>query len=255
MLPHIMVAPNGARLSKTDHPALPITEDEIVICAIGCRDAGAGGIHLHIRDENGGHLLDGPVYRRLVDRLKAVVPDMMVQITTEAAGRYQPEHQMETALEAGADFVSMSIREVCRAPASQVAGFIADCVSKKITVQWILYDISDAILLEDTLTASMLRSPHLQLLFVLGKYGKTAAEPKDLDPFLEWVTGLETTPDWAVCAFGEDEPACLSYAAQMGGKCRVGFENSLHLSNGEIADSNAQKVVDLRESLGLRHAK
>ena len=49
-LPKIMVAPNGARLGKADHPALPVTIAEIVACAAACWHAGAGGIHAHVRD-------------------------------------------------------------------------------------------------------------------------------------------------------------------------------------------------------------
>jgi uncharacterized protein (DUF849 family) len=39
-----------------------------------------------------------------------------------------------------------------------------------------------------------------------------------------------------------------------GGKCRVGFENSLYLGDGSVAKDNAEKVVELRaraEALGL----
>ncbi|MBT8460168.1 MAG: 3-keto-5-aminohexanoate cleavage protein [Boseongicola sp.] len=249
MLPKTMVAPTGARMSKADHPALPISEVEIVDCAVDCHNSGAGGIHVHIRGSEGEHLLDGRVYRRLADRLRAVVPNMLIQITTEAAGRYEPHHQMETALKAGVDHVSVSIREICRASTSDVTQFIERCASRGIAVQWILYDTSDAKMLQEVLTAPMLRSTQLQLLFVLGQYGKSNAVPQDLDPFLDWISDLELTPDWAACAFGEHEPACLKYAATKGGKCRVGFENSLHLSTGEIADSNAQKIVDLRDNL------
>ena len=35
-LPSLMVAPNGARRSKSDHPALPVTLPEIVATARAC---------------------------------------------------------------------------------------------------------------------------------------------------------------------------------------------------------------------------
>jgi uncharacterized protein (DUF849 family) len=54
----IMVAPTGARRSKLDHPGLPISACEIALTARACADAGAGAIHLHVRDRSGGHSLD-----------------------------------------------------------------------------------------------------------------------------------------------------------------------------------------------------
>jgi uncharacterized protein (DUF849 family) len=54
-LPKLMAASNGARKIKVDHPALPMTLDEIVADAILCHATGVGGLHLHLRDEKGGH--------------------------------------------------------------------------------------------------------------------------------------------------------------------------------------------------------
>ena len=47
-LPKIMVAPNGVRPMKKDHPKVPITIDEIVNTAKLSYDAGAEAIHFHI---------------------------------------------------------------------------------------------------------------------------------------------------------------------------------------------------------------
>lgn len=87
-LPRIMVAPNGARRGKADHPALPITDDELVDTTRACIAAGADGVHLHLRDGNGKHLLDAARYRFLLERLEAEVPGAYLQVTSEAAGIY-----------------------------------------------------------------------------------------------------------------------------------------------------------------------
>ncbi|NBB83711.1 MAG: hypothetical protein GVY28_09935, partial [Alphaproteobacteria bacterium] len=62
----LMVAPNGARKTKADHPALPIGPAELAATAVACRDAGAAAIHLHVRDEAGGHSLDAGRYREAI---------------------------------------------------------------------------------------------------------------------------------------------------------------------------------------------
>lgn len=244
-----MVAPNGARLQKPDHPAIPLSEGELIDCAKACFAAGAGAIHAHLRTEDGQHLLDAARYRQLVIALRKAVPDMAIQITTEAAGRYDPDIQMRVALEAGADMVSVSIRELCRAETLAVAAFLQNCANQQITLQFILYDREDCDLLARTLDKSALTDPGLQLLFVLGRYSQEPARPQDLDPFLDWLTHHNLTPDWAVCAFGPSELDCLKHAAAMGGKCRTGFENSMYLSNGKRAPDNAAKVADLKSLL------
>ena len=48
--------------------------------------------------------------------------------------------------------------------------------------------------------------------------------------------------DWSICAFGKEEINCLHRAVNLGGKLRVGFENSLFMPNGEIASDNHMKV-------------
>ena len=57
-------------------------------------------------------------------------------------------------------------------------------------------------------------------------------------------------PDWAVCAFGRGETACLIEAHRCGGKLRVGFENSLLHADGTIARDNAERVTALRLACG-----
>ncbi|MGR4000853.1 MAG: 3-keto-5-aminohexanoate cleavage protein, partial [Alphaproteobacteria bacterium] len=43
--------------------------------------------------------------------------------------------------------------------------------------------------------------------------------------------------------------ACLREAWRNGGKCRIGFENSVLRSDGELAEDNAERVRDLVSAL------
>ena len=245
-LPRIMVAPNGARRQKADHPALPVTLEEMLETAAACHAAGADGLHLHLRDASGGHLLDVDGYRAALRALADAVPDMAVQITTEAVGQYPPEVQRRVALDSGAELVSVSIREMCRDARDVARGFYADCAERGIAVQHILYDLADANLLGDVIGDDALRDPQLQLIYVLGRYSETqTSDPAELDPFLHWLQDRDLAPDWAVCAFGPAETDCLLRAARHGGKCRIGFENSLWNRDGSLARDNAERVAEL----------
>ncbi len=243
-LPHLMVAPNGARRTKADHPALPMTLPEIVQTAQDCVAAGADGLHLHLRDDEGRHILDAGLYREALAELRVTVPQMALQITTESAGFYAAPHQRAVALESGAGLVSVALREMVLDTDDAVARkFYMECHSRGIFVQHILYDAGDFDLLARLLPDELLFDPGLQLIFVLGRYSKDQdSAPDDLKPFLARKDAMGLMPDWAVCAFGRGETDCLCEARRWGGKLRVGFENSLWNADGRLAQDNAERV-------------
>jgi uncharacterized protein (DUF849 family) len=107
-----MVAPNGARLTGDDHPALPVTIPEIVATAKSCAVAGAGAIHFHVRDANRAHILDAGLYREALDELRREVPMMHHQITTETVGRYAPADMRRVTIASQPEGVSIGVVEM-----------------------------------------------------------------------------------------------------------------------------------------------
>lgn len=250
-LPRLMVAPNGARRGKADHPALPVTLPEIVETARACHAAGANGLHLHLRDAEGRHLLDAGAYREALEELHRAVPGMAVQVTTEAAGVYAPPAQRAVALGSGADLVSVALREMA-AEETEAPGFYATCAERGIAVQHILYDAADFDLLTRLVPDALRDAAGLQLIFVLGRYSDgQESDARDLGPFLERLAAREAPADWALCAFGRAETDCLRAAHAAGGKLRVGFENSLWHADGRVARDNAERVRAVVDVCGL----
>ena len=246
-LPEIMVAPNGARKTAADHPALPVTLPEIVATATECHAAGAGGLHLHVRDDEGNHSLDAGRYREALAELRRAVPDMALQITTEAVGRYTPAEQRAAVAEVKPDYVSISLAEILADGDRAVTmRFYRDCAGDGIAVQHILYGPSDLDLMSDVLANDQLADADLQLLYVLGRYTDgQQSDPADLKPFTDWLRRSGRNDQWAVCAFGSAETACLTAALKAGGKVRVGFENSFWNGDGSLAQSNAERVAEI----------
>ncbi len=263
-LPRIMLAPNGARRSKLDHLALPLSIDEIVQCAQECFAVGATGIHAHIRDAAGQHVLDVGLYRELMQALAQTVPALRVQVTSEAAGRYQAAEQQAIIRELRPAYVSVGLREMLSPDSDQqtqrqAQAFYTWAAAEEVCVQHILYSAADLqnwlMYVEQGLITSPLGKPHL--LFVLGRYTQAQqSSPSDLQPFLALMDerGLRTELDWAVCAFGMAETACLLEAARQGGKMRVGFENSLWHADGSLARDNRERVVQLLQALAVSEA-
>ncbi len=138
---YLMVAPNGARKTKVDHPSLPVTSPELVKTALACWQAGAQGLHAHIRNTDQSHLLDAGRYRELLALLKETVPDLEIQVTTEAAGIYQAPEQRQLVLDLRPEWISLSVREMAREPDSKVVrDFYAELSQSQIRIQHILYD-------------------------------------------------------------------------------------------------------------------
>ena len=65
----LQVALNGP-LTKDDHPAVPVSADELARDAAACKAAGAGAVHLHPRDQRGRERLDARVVNDVVTRVR-----------------------------------------------------------------------------------------------------------------------------------------------------------------------------------------
>jgi uncharacterized protein (DUF849 family) len=209
----VAVAPNGARKTKADHPALPMTALEIAADAEDCLAAGAAMIHLHVRDGEGRHTLSVEAYREAIGALRDRLGDnLIIQATSESVGVYEPEQQMAMVRELKPEAVSLALRELLPAGADQgpFADFAHWVAQEAIMAQWILYCVGQR------------------------------SEPADLLAFLAAASGDDP---WAICAFGPKEAAAGLTAAALGGHVRVGFENNLQLPDGTLAPDNAASVA------------
>lgn len=246
----VTVAPNGARRGKSEHPGLPIRPDEIADSTVLCREAGAAMLHLHVRDADGNHSLDPDAYRAAITAVRARVgEDMVIQITTEAAGRFDRHQQMATVRAVEPEAVSLGLRELI--PREEVipeaSRFLAWAHSLGMFLQYILYSAEDVATFVRLHRDGVIPGTRPSVLFVLGRYATNqVSEPKDLVPFLR---ALDTAdhgggpgPVWTVCAFGQYENACALAAAALGGHVRVGFENNLWRPDGSVAEDNAELV-------------
>ncbi len=244
----ITVAPNGAYKTERDHPAVPMTPAALAAEARACLDAGAAMLHMHVRTAEGKHSLDVQAYRdalAAVDR--AVGRELLVQVTSEAAGVYQAAQQMAMVRELKPEAVSIGLREIAVPDIGEqaLAAFFAWIAAERIMTQIILYSAEDLARWQDFRARGLVPEGCWSLLYVLGRYvAGQQSSPQDLLPFLQ-VAG-QTLP-WAICAFGRQENACVTTAAAFGGHMRVGFENNLLLRDGSIAPGNSALVAQAAE--------
>lgn len=239
----IMLAPSGARRDKSDHPALSLTVPELVADVVASAAAGVAAVHLHVRDAEGRHSLDPALYREAIAALRKPLPELAIQITTEAVGRYSPAEQMAVVRDLRPEAVSLALRELVPDASGEpeARAFFAWMAENRIAPQFILYDPEEVTRLIDLADRGIIPSARPFLLFVLGRYSPgQQSSPADLVPFVA-ALGERAFP-WAVCAFGRHEAECALAAARLGGHVRVGFENNLHLPDGTLAADNAALV-------------
>ena len=251
----LMVAPTGAHAAKSEVPGLPVTPDELAAEAMACRDAGAAALHLHVRDEQGRHTLDFMRYGEAINAVRAAVgQDMVIQITTEAGGRYSPRQQMWTARALTPESVSLALRELLPADAdeelrAEVAEFLRDLGGMHAGPQIICHAPEDVRRVAELRAEGVIPWPRPFLLFVLGRRDGTPATARMLDAYLEAFAPLREEADWMACAFGPAQLDVLVEAARHDGHVRVGFENGMEIAPGRPAASNADLVAALAERL------
>lgn len=246
----VIAAPNGARRTQADHPALPMSAEELADCAAGLPGAGVSVLHLHVRDRNGRHTLDADAYRSAIRRITGRIGDaLVIQVTTEAMGRYSTAEQMAVVRDLRPEAVSLALRELCPDEAAEAtaASFFAWLAAERIWPQYILYSADDLGRFEALRRRGLFADDHPSCLLVLGRYGEEKdGDPGELDKLLSAVESVEA---WSVCCFGPREHDVALAALERGGHVRIGFENNLALADGSIAADNAALVAQFTATL------
>lgn len=246
-----MVAPNGAKLTQEDHPALPVSIEATIATAVACREAGAQALHAHVRDTAGQHCLDANLYQELMRQADAQLgKHFPLQVTTEAVGRYSAAEQMHMVQQLVPNYISAALRELVPDgnAIDSAATFYRWCVQSGVAVQHILYDDADLNQFIALKERGVIPLEHESILIVLGRYVKDQlSDPSLVQSFADKIAGHNFK--WMICAFGHTETECLTHAAKLGAGCRVGFENNRMNSDGSIARDNTQRVQLLCEAL------
>ncbi len=241
----IISAPNGARRTTADHPALPVTAEQLADTAAELVEQQVAVLHLHVRDKNQKHTLDIDAYRAAISAVRSRVGErLIIQVTTEAVGIYEPVQQMEVIQALRPEAVSLSLGELCPDEAAEIsaAKFFHWLVQENIWPQYILYSPGELLRFDKLRKNGVFGQDHPLCLFVLGRYAdEIDGVRSDLDAFLAAVDC--TAFPWGVCCFGSKENEVMIAATGLGGHVRIGFENNLWMPDGRPAKNNAELVA------------
>ncbi len=192
----LMVSPTGARRTKADHPALPMTAPEIARAAAESAEAGANAIHVHVRERDGRHSLDAAAYREAFAAIEREVgPNrLLIQATSEAFGIYEPAQQIAAMRELRPRAVSVALREVLPSIGHEgpAADFFSWLRTENIGTQCIVYNVEELKAFYQLRGRGVIPGDRVTLMLVLGRYTTGAiSKPIDLLPYLQALDPLQ----------------------------------------------------------------
>jgi uncharacterized protein (DUF849 family) len=241
----ITVAPTGAETTKADCPQLPTTLDELVATAVECEAAGAGMIHVHIRDGEHRPTLD---LGRLTDTVAALkeATTLVVQLST-GGSVHDPLDRRLKVLDAEPDSCSLTMGttnfgdDVFSNPWPFVCELYQLTQERKVVPEFELFDLGQVHAMGRLLGKYGLPyGGKVHCDFVMGVPG---GMPGTADALVAGVAALppEVT-SWSATGIGRTTLPVALAALSKGGNLRVGMEDVLTIARGVPVESNRQLV-------------
>lgn len=242
----ITVAPTGAETAKTDVPQLPTTLGELVDTAIRCQAAGAGLIHVHIRDGDHQPTLDPARLRDTVRALREST-DLVVQLST-GGSVHDPLDQRLRVLDAEPDSCSLTCGTVNFGDAvfSNPYPFMSELYQlaqeREVVPEFELFDLGHVATLGRLIDAhGVPYGGKVHVDFVTGVPGGMPGTPPAL------TAGVAALPDevtsWSATGIGRSHLPIAAAALAMGGHLRVGMEDNLMLARRTPVQHNDELVT------------
>jgi 3-keto-5-aminohexanoate cleavage enzyme len=242
----ITVAPTGAETAKADFPQLPTTLDELVAEARASEAAGAGLVHVHIRDAEHRPTLDPGLLRETVAALRSQTT-LVVQLST-GGSVHDPLEARLAVLAAAPESCSLTCGtvnfgdDVFLNPWPFMVQLFERAREAGVVPEFELFDLGQVASLRRLLdTCGLPFGGKVHVDFVLGVPGGMPGTAQAL------VAGLAALPEqvssWSATGIGRSHLPVMAAALSLGGHLRVGMEDNLMYGRGRPVQSNAELVA------------
>jgi uncharacterized protein (DUF849 family) len=265
----ITAAVTGNLTTPDQTPYLPITPTQIADACLEAAEAGAAVVHIHVRDPaTGVPSMDLALYREVVRQIRAQNAELILNLTTGPGGRFvpsqdepavagpgttltRPEQRVEHIAELRPDICTLDLNTmnsggqvVINTPANvrRMARVIREAgVRPEIE----LFDSGDIALMRDLLVDGTLDGPPL-CSFVMGvRYGFQPSAETVL--YAREMLPPEST--FTAIGIGRHVFTAAAQSFLAGGHVRVGLEDGVYITRGQLAPSNAAMVVKARRMI------
>ena len=236
----------GAEVTKEMNPAVPYTAEELAEEAKRCFEEGARVIHLHVRYPDGRPTQDKEVFREAIRKIKEVVPEVIIQVSTGGAVGMSVEERTQP-LELNPEFCTLTTGSVNFGDDVFLNTFpMIEAIAKKAVAHGVRMEIEvfDAGFVDNALylvKKGIIPEP-LHFDFVLGVRGGMTGTEDRLDFLL---TTIPQGSTWMVAGVGRFELPLARYAIAKGGHVRVGLEDNIFIRKGVLAKGSWELVREV----------
>jgi uncharacterized protein (DUF849 family) len=241
----ITVAPTGAETAKSDCPQLPTTLPELVDTARRCEAAGAGMVHVHIRDDEHRPTLDLGRLQDTVGALRAET-SLVVQLSTGGAVT-DPFATRLRVLDAAPESCSLTMGtvnfgdDVFMNPWGFITELYQGTQERQVVPEFELFDLGHVAALHrllDTYGPPFGGRVHCDLVM-----GVPGGMPGTADALVAAVAALPAAvTSWSATGVGRTTLPVALAALAKGGHLRVGMEDVLTFARGRPVTHNAELV-------------
>ncbi len=276
----ITCAVTGAIHTPSLSPHLPVTPQQITDQAVAAAEAGAAILHLHARDpETGCPTPDPDVFMQFLPEIKRRT-DAIINITTGGGLNMTVEQRMAAALRAEPELCSLNMgsmnfgihpmawkdREwkydwekpyllntddfIFKNTFRDIETALRELGEKRgARFEFECYDIGHLYSLAHFLDRGLVKPP-LFVQSIFGILGGIGVDPENL-AFMKETADRLLGDDyvWSVLGAGRHQMPLVTSGAMMGSNVRVGLEDSLYISKGKLAESNAEQVTKIKHIL------
>jgi len=276
----ITCAVTGSIHTPTMSPYLPLTADEIARESVEAAQAGAAIIHLHARNPADGRpSADPDHFQAFLPRIKTEC-DAVLNISTGGSSLMSLDERLAPARDAEPEMCSLNMGTMNfgifplkdrygnwkhdwepdlldatrRVPFTNtfddIDTILTDLGERKgARFEFECYDVGQIETLAWYVRKGKIKPP-FYVQFVLGVLGGIGASPENLMVMKNTADRLLGDQyEFSVLGAGGAQMPLATMGAIMGGNVRVGLEDSLTISPGELAASNAEQVGKIRRIL------
>jgi uncharacterized protein (DUF849 family) len=271
----ITCAVTGAADHTKINPAVPITPKQIANECLAANKAGAAIAHIHVRDpETGKPSMDESLYREVVDRIRQVNSDVIINLTTGPGARIvlgnndnpvdfgpgttltSPANRVIHIENIKPDICSLDIGSFNFGPHIFVNS--PDTViemAKKIAATGVkpeleVFDLGGIRQAKALIKQNLFQKPYL-FQICLGIPWAAEASP---DIMMTMKNHLPNEAVWSSFGISKDQLPMVAQSVILGGHLRVGLEDNLYLSRGELAPGNAplvERALNIISNMGF----
>ncbi len=259
----ITAALTGVLTTRAQSQAIPYTPDEIAAEARRSVEAGASIVHIHARQDDGRPAYDVDTYARIDAAVRAQCPDVIINYSTGAVGVSREERVAHiaalrpdlAALNMGSmNYAIYSAKHktfyhdhVFANPFGDILYFLEAMNAAGTRPEMECFDTGHIHNAAPLIDMGVLRPPY-QFSLIMGVLGGIPGTTRNL---VQQADALPAGAHWQVIGVGARQWSLVAAAISMGGNVRVGLEDNLYLSPGQLARSNGELVAKAAELVRL----